>query len=316
MEHKSLSVICPVYNEEEAIAVFYQELKEVITEKCADYETSIIFVLDRSTDKTQTILEEICSNDKSTKLLVMSSRFGHQAALIAGIDNASSDVIVMMDSDLQHPPELIPEMLKAYHMGNDIVAGVRVDNRDKGFFSCLPSRLFYLCWNKFSGLHLSVGEADYRLISRRVALVFKQQLREQNQFLRGLFYWVGFNRTTVEFTAANRIGGKTKYTFSKLFAFAINSVASFSKWPLQFAIMIGLLSAIGAMVGFISIVFDYFFYGTAPSGWYTLATIIFFFCGLQILFIGTIGQYVGMIFDEVKNRPLYIIDRKINFDDM
>ena len=171
--------------------------------------------------------------------------------------------------------------------------------------------------NKFSGLHLSVGEADYRLISRRVALIFKQQLREQNQFCVDCFIGWALIEPLLNLHYSNRIGGKTKYTFSKLFAFAINSVASFSKWPLQFAIMIGLLSAIGAMVGFISIVFDYFFlwYG---AFWlvYTLATIIFFFCGLQILFIGTIGQYVGMIFDEVKNRPLYIIDRKINFDDM
>ena len=310
----SLSVICPVYNEAEVIKNFHRALREELLRSCNDYDWQIVFVLDKSNDNSLEILEEICSYDKRSKLILMSARFGHQLALLAGIDHCDTDMLVMMDSDLQHPPELIPKMINAYHDGYDVVAGIRTDDEGKSWIRKLGSKIFYKIWNGASGLSLTSGEADFRLISSKVAKIFREQVREQNQFLRGLFYWVGFNRTTISYIASPRLNGKTKYPPIRLISFAITSVASFSKWPLQLGIMVGFFSALFALGGFVSIIYDYYAYGSAPTGWYTLATIIFFFSGLQFVFIGIIGQYIGMIFDEVKDRPLYILDRKINFD--
>jgi polyisoprenyl-phosphate glycosyltransferase len=314
MQKLSLSVICPVYNEEAVISSFYNEVKTVLDLECDSYDWSIVFILDKSSDQTQAILEGICSKDSSAKLLLMSSRYGTQMALVAGIDHSDTDLIIMMDSDLQHPPSLIPKLIEKYNSGYDIVGAIRTKDEGKGRLGNFLSKSFYKCWNHFSGLQLSSGEADYRLITRRVADVFRNQIREQNQFLRGLFYWVGFKRATITYKALPRIAGETKFSFAKLLLFAVNSVVSFSKLPLQYSIYVGIFCSCLSVIGIMIVVYDFIFEKAAPSGWYTLAVMILFFSGLQLFFVGVVGQYIGMIFDEVKKRPLYIIDRRINFD--
>jgi dolichol-phosphate mannosyltransferase len=314
MRKLSLSVICPVYNEEAVISSFYNEVKTVLEVECYNYDCSIVFVLDKSSDKTEAILEDICSRDDLAKLILMSSRYGAQMALVAGIDHSDTDLIIMMDSDLQHPPSLIPKLIEKYNRGYDIVGAIRTRDEGKGKLGNFVSNLFYKCWNHFSGLQLSSGEADYRLITRRVADVFRYQIREQNQFLRGLFYWVGFKRTTIKYVAIPRVAGETKFSFVRLLLFAVNSVVSFSKLPLQYSIYVGIFCSCLSVVGILVVLYDFVFEKAAPSGWYTLAIMILFFSGLQLFFVGVVGQYIGMIFDEVKKRPLYIIDRRINFD--
>ena len=309
----SLTVVCPVYNEAQGIEEFYRKLWHTLSVSCTGTDNFVLFVLDKSSDETEQILERICGKDERTKLIVMAGRYGHQNALVAGIDHTDTDIVIMMDSDLQHPPSLIPKMIQEFSNGSEIVAAVRVDEKAKGRVLKFASKQFYSIWNHFSGLKLAPGEADFRLISRRVADIFRHDIREKNPFLRGLFFWVGFKRSTIEYTAEPRFAGDSKYTITRLVSFATNSVLSFSTVPLNYAIYLGLLVAIMSIIGLALVIIDFILHGTAPSGWYTLTTMILFFSGIQLLFIGLIGRYVGMIFEEVKNRPSYIIDRKLNF---
>jgi len=312
----SLTVICPVYNEAQSIEEFYIRLWNELSVSCKETENYVLFVLDKSSDETEQILEKICEKDHRTRLIVMASRYGHQNALVAGIDHADTDIVIMMDSDLQHPPSLIPKMIAEFASGSEVVAAIRVEDKAKGALLKFASRKFYSIWNHFSGLKLAPGEADFRLISKRVADVFRKNIREKNPFLRGLFFWIGFKRSTIEYTAEPRFAGDSKYTITRLISFATNSVLSFSTVPLNYAIYFGLLGATMSLIGLALVVFDFILHGAAPSGWYTLTTLILFFSGVQLLFIGLIGRYVGMIFEEVKNRPTYIIDRKLNFDSL
>ncbi len=198
---KTLTVISPVYNEESVIEFFYQELSTVLTTLNNRYQTNILFVLDRCTDRTLSILKGIAADDQAVQILALSGRFGHQMALLAGIDHCNSDVIVMMDCDLQHPPALIPAMLEKYEQGYDIIYTLREDAPDSGLFKQFSSRLFYRLVNWISDIPISESAADFRLISRTVAQVFQHQIRERNQFMRGLFSWVGFESIGVRFRA-------------------------------------------------------------------------------------------------------------------
>ena len=300
-----ISIIIPVYNEEEVILIFYNELSKVLATISNRYDWSILFVLDGVQDRTLSILKGLSKGNTKIKILVLSRNFGHQAALVAGIDYSNSDVMVMMDSDLQHPPELIPEMLRAYEKGNDVVYTIRNKPLDKSIFKKVSSNFFYLIMRKLSDVTLESGEADYRLISRQVADIFKNNIREQNQFLRGLFNWVGFKRYGIHFDAAERMHGESKYNFPKMIKLALSGIVSFSKKPLQYVIGIGLFFAIvGFLLGLYSFGM-YFIDNKIPSGWTTLSI---------LLFLGVVGEYIGAIFDEVKARPLYIVEDKVNIE--
>ncbi len=313
-KNKSLSVICPVYNEQEIIKQFIIELVKVLKSVEENYSWNIIFVLDRSTDSTLEILKEFVNQITNIKILVLSNRFGHQMSLVAGIDHCESDIIIMMDSDLQHPPELIPKLLDAYESGNDLVYTIRNKPSDANPIKRLGSRFFYRLINFLSDVPLESGEADYRLISKRVASIFKNDIRERNQFLRGLFSWVGFTRKGIRYDSAERIYGESKYTWPRIIKFALSGIISFSRKPLQYAITVGLmLSLVGVLLATYSF-FMYFYDEQVPSGWTTLSIVISIFGGMQFLFLGIIGEYIGSIFDEVKARPLYIVEDKINIE--
>lgn len=312
---KTLTVISPVYNEEEVIEDFYHELRGVLAGLTHRYEYTILFVVDRSSDATFEILKSIAEKDKSVQILLLSSRFGHQMSLLAGIDHSHSDVIVMLDSDLQHPPALIPKMLMMYEHGHDIVYMIREDTLEIGFFKRFTSKLFYKIINRISQISINESAADFRLISHRVAEVFRQQIRERNQFLRGLFSWIGFRSTSIKFTVRKRRSGKSKYSISRMIQFGLEGVVSFSKKPLKAAIYVGLSFAILSFVfAFISLV-QYFIYSSLPSGWTTIVMLISISSGVQLIFLGIVGEYLGAIFDEVKGRPHYIIEEKVNFED-
>ena len=311
---ETLTAVCPVYNEEEVIELFYRSLKKTLQQVSDNYKSNIVFVLDKSTDNTLQILENLCQKDKDASVILLSKRFGHQTALLAGLDACKSDIVIMMDSDLQHPPSLIPTMLKKYKEGYELVYTIRTDNKDENFLRTIFSKLFYKILNYFSDIELSNGEADFRLVSKKVYDLFKKEIREQNPFFRGLFFWVGFKRVGIKFSAQKRAKGKSKYNLSRLVKFAFLGIISFSKKPLQIAIYFGLLVSTFSFLFLIYILTLFFLGELMPSGWTTLAILISFFGGVQLVFVGIIGEYIGQILDEVKRRPHYIIERKINID--
>lgn len=311
---RSLSVVCPVYNEEEVIGEFYQALAATLRAIGDRYSHEIIFVVDRGTDRTLEILRGIAARDARVRVLALSARFGHQMSLLAGIDHCDADAVVMLDSDLQHPPELIPVMLEEFEQGNDIVYAVREGAANLGVLKRLTSRLFYQVANRLASVRIEEAAADFRLISRRVARIFQTQLRERNQFIRGLVGWVGFRHSSVRFRVQPRFGGVSKYTLSHLVRFAVHGIVSFSKRPLHAAIVVGFAFAVIALLMASITVLQWALYRNLPSGWTTLVTLICGFSGVQLIFLGIIGQYIGAIFDEVKARPHYLVEEKINFD--
>lgn len=312
---KTLTVICPVYNEEEVIETFLSELRDVLDQLSASYESTILLIVDRSSDRTLEILRNRAESERSLRVLALSSRFGHQMSLLAGIDNSYSDAVIMMDSDLQHSPSLIPEMVNKFEMGYDIVYTIREDSPEIGFFKRLSSKLFYRMINLISQVPINESAADFRLVSRRVAEIFQKQIRERNQFLRGLFNWVGFKSIGISFQSRTRPAGKSKYSLGRMVSFALHGMISFSKRPLQAAVLFGFLFAgFGLLNAFVTFL-QFFFYRSLPSGWTTLTILISMFSGVQLIFLGIIGEYVSAIFDEVKARPHYIIEEKVNFPD-
>lgn len=311
---QTISIVCPVYNEEDVIIEFYHELREVLEKLCNIMHFEIIFVLDRSDDRTQEMIENICADDKRVKLILMSNRFGNPMSIVAGIDHAKSDVVITMDSDLQHPPSLIPAFLDHYYEGYEIVVGVRTKDEGKGFAYSWFSRSFYKIWGNFSGFEICPGEGDFRLISARVADIFRCEIREHNQFLRGLFRWVGFKRATVEFIAPDRGAGETKFTKLKLISFAFKSIFMFSNKPIYFAVFAGILTIFLSFLGTSWFLFQYISTGNEPDSLPIVLIAVLLLAGIQMLFFGIIGQYITLILDEVRDRPLYVINKKVNFE--
>jgi dolichol-phosphate mannosyltransferase len=310
---KKLSVISPVFNEQAVIFEFHQSLIEVLDRLAAQYESEVIYVVDSCPDRSLSILREIAEKDRRVKIIALSARFGHQMSLLAGIDHAHGDAVVMLDSDLQHPPSLIPKMLAEFEKGFDIIYTIRKPAPRSSFFRRKSSQLFYGIINWLSHIPIDESAADFRLISARVARIFQTEIRERNQFLRGLMSWVGFKRVGIPFEAQDRGGGRTKYSLGRLLRFGITGVVSFSKKPLQAAIVVGLSFALGGLLVALYSAFMYFYRGNLPSGWTTLAILISGFGGVQLIFLGMIGEYIGAIFDEVKARPHYIVEDKVNF---
>jgi glycosyltransferase involved in cell wall biosynthesis len=312
---RTLTVISPVYNEAEVIEHFYQVLSKELRGLADRYASRILFVVDRSSDDTLDILKRIAAADHSVGILALSSRFGHQMSLLAGIDHADADVVVMMDSDLQHSPALIPSLIERFEEGYDIVYTIREDERELGLLKRWGARLFYRLINSLSKVPINESAADFRLISRRVALVFQTQIRERNQFLRGLISWVGFRSVGVPFRVGTRAAGRSKYSLARLIRFGMQGIVSFSKRPLQAAIVVGFVFAAFGLINAVITFVEYFLYASLPSGWTTLTILISLFSGVQLIFLGIIGEYLGAIFDEVKARPHYIIEEQVNLGD-
>jgi dolichol-phosphate mannosyltransferase len=306
---QTIDIICPVFQEEETIQLFHKTLSSVVDKLSSRYDCRILYVLDPSPDRTEAILTEICSSDPRVELLVMSRRFGHQLALVAGMDYTRGDAVVMLDSDLQHPPELITQLVEIWDNGADVVQCIRQDLPEMGNIKRLMSRWFYRSFLCMGDVELPVGAADYRLVSRRVADVFRTQVCEHNPFLRGLVSWVGFKIVYVPFTPLRRERGKSKYSASSLINFALNGIFSFSKVPLRFCIVAGCIMAAVSVISAAIQLAVYFFGHFDVPGWASLFATVSFIGGIQLFFLGVVGEYIGLIFDEVKKRPRYIVDR-------
>jgi polyisoprenyl-phosphate glycosyltransferase len=309
---KTLTVVAPVYNEEALVGLFYEALKEVLASLSDSYEATVIFVVDRSEDRTLEILREIAARDPQVVVLSLSSRFGHQMSLRAGLDHADGDAVITMDSDLEHPPDVIPVLLQRFEEGYEVVQAVRLDLPGSPLLKRKGSKLFYRLVNRLADVQIAESGADFRLLSARVVSIFREEIGERNQFLRGLVAWVGFLSCTVTYTPGQRSAGRSKYSLPRMIRLGVDGIVSFSRRPLQAAALFGMLFATVAFAFGIFTVITYFVSAHLPPGWATLAILVTFFSGIQLIFLGVIGEYIGTIFDEVKRRPHYLVDEAIN----
>lgn len=303
-ENVELSVIVPAFNEEGNIKKITDKLCSICSALVANYE--IIIINDGSYDNTQQIAEELSLKNNKIKNIRFSKNFGHQAALLAGYDYAKGQVVVSIDADLQHPPELIKEMYEKWQEGFKVVLTKRVDNEDYNFITKMTSKLFYKIFNFITNVTLEKGAVDFRLLDRIVIEKFKL-IREHNRFLPGIISWIGFSQTFVEYTARSRNAGESKYSFLNRFKLAVTSITAFSSFPLYLFAGLGVIvSLLSGCYGVYEIIHT-LFTGHKVPGYTSIIVCVLFFGGLQLLGIGVIGVYIGKIYDEVKNRPHYII---------
>ena len=311
--NKSLSVIVPCFNEEEVINETYKRLKSVLANLA--YESEIIFINDGSTDDTEHILSELTKTNSNIKIISFSRNFGHQRAVTAGLNNCKSDMAVIIDADLQDPPEVIPEMIQTMIDSNaQVVYCVRKSRKGEGIFKKLSAKVFYRLLNFFSEVRLPVDTGDFRLIDKSIIREFNQ-MHEKGKYIRGLVSWIGFKQVPFYYEREARFAGETKYPFSKMLKLATTSLLYFSTKPLKLATALGFFSVMFSLIlGVWSVLGKLMGYTHASSGWTSLFVLIIFFGGVQLLTIGIVGAYIGNLFDEIKNRPEYIIEKKVNFE--
>jgi polyisoprenyl-phosphate glycosyltransferase len=308
-----LSVIIPCYNEEAVIATTYDRLMGVINTNGYDTNYEVIFIDDGSRDRTLAILEERAAQNTNIKILSFSRNFGHQPAVCAGICEATGDVASIIDGDLQDPPELFPDIIAKYHETQaNVVYCVRQNREGVGFLKKAAYKLFYRIVNYLSDVDLPLDSGDFRLIDRHVIEAFKQ-FREKNKYVRGIISWMGFSQTPFYYNRPGRAGGETKYSLRKLLQLASVGMFYFSKKPLKLALNLGLVSIlIGLVLTTIVIVEKLNGSLEEVPGWASLIITIIFFGGVQLITVGVLGEYIGNIFDEVKDRPEYIVKKKVN----
>jgi dolichol-phosphate mannosyltransferase len=299
------SIVASVYNEESGIQLFYNALSETMQNLHIRYE--IIFVNDGSRDNSLQFLQEFAHADKTVRVIDFSRNFGHEAAMLAGIDHAKGNAIICMDSDLQHPPALIAEMLQKHAEGFDVVNMVRTDRKDSGTIQKMRSKLFYKFMNGISSVQLAENASDFFLISRKVSTILCNDFRERTRFLRGIIQLVGFKKTTILYIAPPRIAGESHYSFVKLLKLSFTAVSSFSNVPLRLGIFVGLLFIIVSIALIVYSIVMWSLGETLP-GYTTLITFMSAFAGIQLFITGLIGQYMSYIFDEIKGRPIYIVN--------
>lgn len=300
---KKISIVVPACNEEGNIPVLVDALENVLSK--LDYDYQLIFVDDGSTDGTLALLKAISTTKPHIRYIGLSRNFGHQNALKAGLDLAGGDAVIMMDGDMQHPPELIPIMLEEWEAGNDIVYTIRKDHQDMPMMKRKTSNMFYNLINNLSDIELEQGTADFRLMDRRVVNVFRE-FKETDLFLRGLVKWMGFQQSGIEYEPAERLKGKSKYTMKKMIRFALQGITSFSTKPLYIATYLGMCFSLISLLYVPYIIYSYYF-GHAISGWTSIIATIAFFGGLQLMILGIIGMYLGKLFQQSKQRPHYIV---------
>lgn len=313
MEKILISVIVPMYNEEAVIPATYSRLKEVLDGLKENYE--IIFINDGSRDRTRDMLMEICEKDKTVKLIDFARNFGHQVAITAGMDYAAGECMVIIDGDLQDPPELIPKMMELWRQGYDVVYGKRISRQGETIFKKVTAKIFYRLLRSLTDVNIPVDTGDFRLIDRRVCEALKQ-LPERSRYVRGLMSWVGFKQTPIEFERSERYAGETKYPLKKMLKLAMDGIMSFSYKPLKLSSWLGSLLSVFSFVYLIIVLLQkIFFPESAQSGWASLIAVSLFFNGITLLMLGIIGEYIGRIYDEAKGRPLYIISELKNMED-
>ncbi|PGA99159.1 glycosyltransferase family 2 protein [Bacillus toyonensis] len=308
---KLISVVVPMYFEEEVAQECYNRLKSVMLQNNINYE--FVFVNDGSTDRTMDILSEIAANDYRTKIVNFARNFGHQVAVTAGIAAAKGDAIVIIDADLQDPPEVIPELIAKWEEGYEVVYAKRKQRKGETWFKLLTAKYFYKFLNYMSDIDIPKDTGDFRIIDRKVADVFNQ-MTERNRFIRGMMSWVGFRQTYVEYERDERFAGETKYPLKKMIKFASDGIIAFSTKPLRIVMSLGLLSVLISIIVLLYTITVKIIGDGIQTGWASIMVAITFFSGIQLLGLGIVGQYIARIYDESKNRPIYIVKETINIE--
>lgn len=305
-----ISLVVSVYNEEEALHKFYEETINV-TENLLAWDYEIIFVNDGSVDGSLLVLEKIASENSKVKVIDFSRNYGHEAAMIAGIDYATGDAIVCMDADLQHPPKSIPQIIEKIEEGYDVISMIRTKNNDTSFVKKITSKAFYSVLNMMSASKFEPDSSDFFAISKKVAEVLRRDYREKVRYLRGFVQNVGFKKTTLDFEAGKRAGGESKYSISKLMEFSVNAICSFSDLPLKLGIYTGSFVGVAGLVLMLYSIINKFI-NDAPSGYTTIVVALCFLFAVLLFVVGIIGQYISILFFEIKDRPIYIVNRVLN----
>jgi dolichol-phosphate mannosyltransferase len=298
-----VSVVVPCYNEQESLPALHERLTKVLRDATDHYE--IILANDGSRDRTLEIMRSLVDRDPHVRAVDLSRNFGHQVCLTAGLDHARGEVVMMIDADLQDPPELLPEMIEKWRAGADVVYAVREKREGESWFKLLTAAAFYRLLRWSTKIDIPIDTGDFRLIDRR-ALRAVLELRERNRFLRGLFTWVGFRQEPIYYNREARFAGETKYPLKKMVRFAMDGITSFSALPLHLAFWVGLIAAGIAFVYSMRVLYLGFSGGTVP-GWASNTISVLFLGGVQLVMIGVLGEYISRIFDEVKGRPLYLV---------
>jgi len=306
-----ISVIVPCYNEELVLEATYQRLSTVLA-AVPEIRYELIFVNDGSRDATHEILAQLQLQDSHVRVLGLSRNFGHQVAVTAGLEQSTGDAVVIIDADLQDPPELIPELVARWQEGNHVVYGIRTDRDGESKFKLWTAKVFYRLINRLSETKMPLDAGDFRLLDRKVVDVLNA-MPERARYLRGMVSWAGYRQVSVPYGRAARHAGETKYPLSKMIRFAMDGITSFSLVPLKVAIWTGFIAIWIAVLGIVVAILDRLFEKGLTRGWASLFVAILFMGGIQLVSLGIIGEYLGRIYTEVKRRPLYAVQERLGF---
>lgn len=308
----TLSVVIPCYNEEEVIGETVKRLQTFCAE-VINLEVELIFVDDGSRDRTREMLRELAAEDGRIKLIGLSRNFGHQIAVTAGIDAANGDAVVLIDADLQDPPEVVHQMIAKWQEGYDVVYGTRTERPGDSAFKVATARGFYRLLRRMSDVQIPLDTGDFRLMSRNVVAALKA-MPERDRFVRGMVSWIGFKQFALPYRRAERFAGESKYPLRKMLRFATDGLLSFSTKPLQISVAMGFICASLALAGIVYALFSRLFTDSWVEGWTALMLAVLFIGGAELISVGILGEYIGRIYNEIKNRPLYVVQEYQGFD--
>jgi len=310
-DHPILSVVAPCFNEEGVLHELYRRISQVLDGSGETWE--LVLVNDGSRDRTPEIMRELHAQDERVKVVDFARNFGHQIAVTAGMDYAQGDAVVLIDADLQDPPELILEMLAKWRAGYEVVYAIRAERKGETWFKEFTAKIFYRIIYKITDIDIPMDTGDFRLMDRKVVNALKT-MHEKHRFMRGMSVWVGFRQTGVKYVRAERYAGETKYPLKKMLKFAMDGITSFSYFPLQLATYIGFIAALLAVLGIIVTIILRLSGSHAFLGQATTLVSVLFLGGVQLICLGILGEYLGRIYDEVKGRPLYIVREALGFE--
>ena len=305
---KKISIVVPIFNEEANIEYFSNAISQVLSPLAYDWE--LIFIDDGSNDATPLLIHRLALRDSRIKGFRLSRNYGHMAALSCGLDNAEGDAVISMDGDMQHPPEIIPQLLELWEQGYEVVQTLRKSTEGVSLFKKATSAFFYKLMNSMSTVQIAEGGSDFRLLDRQAVLAFRK-FREESRFIRGMISSLGYKKITVDFVASPRFAGKSKYSLGKMMHFALDGITAFSKTPLRLVFYFGLLCGLLSIILIAHVFYIVYFTNLAAPGWASTTASIAFIGGIQMMGLGVIGEYIGRIFEEVKRRPIYLISQEI-----
>lgn len=303
--NKLISIIIPCFNEEGNIKPMYERLNTVLR----NYNTEIIFIDDCSNDNTLANIEQISGMDDRVRFVSFSRNFGHQSAIKAGLDYAKGDCVISIDADLQHPPQIIEDLIKKWEDGYEVVYTVRLDDHNTAFFKKRTAKVFYSLLNSLSDVNIDKGTADFRLLDRRIVEIFRNSISEYHLFYRGLISWVGYNQIGLPYSPNVRLTGNSKFTYIKMLSFALDGITSFSIRPLKLASVTGLLITFVATIYAIYVLYAAIFTEHVVQGWSSVLISILFLGGMNMVLLGIIGEYIGKIYMQSKKRPHYLVKK-------